>query len=81
MTLFRPDPIDKKKSEGQRTTLRVAITGASGSLGRALSAKFRSQGFFVIGLTHRPIQKESNAKGSPNEWVQWNPGEEPYWYG
>ncbi|ABX08409.1 SDR family oxidoreductase [Prochlorococcus marinus] len=55
---------------------RIGITGARGSLGIALTKKFRSQGAFVIGLSHRSISHQKNSITSPNEWVQWECGQE-----
>ena len=55
---------------------RVAITGASGSLGLALSKKFKDEGAWVIGLTHSEGNKQPHRDNYPHEWVQWKTGEE-----
>ena len=33
--------------------LRIAITGANGSLGNCLIEEFKKKGAYVVGLTHR----------------------------
>ncbi len=55
---------------------RIGITGANGSLGRALIKKLRTKGAFVIGLTHRAIQKDYALENEPQQWVRWRCGEE-----
>lgn len=55
---------------------RVAITGASGSLGLALSKKFKDEGAWVIGLTHNNRKEKTLDDNYPHEWVQWKCGEE-----
>tara|TARA_B100000700_G_C14883794_1_gene779345 strand:- start:286 stop:1023 length:738 start_codon:yes stop_codon:yes gene_type:complete len=56
----------------------IGITGASGELGKALSKKFRSQGGYVIGLTHKKTREVQNSTplDSPQEWVSWTCGKE-----
>ena len=51
----------------------IGITGARGSLGKALTRALRQRGAHVIGLTHRPPCPETDADG-PNRWVQWQCG-------
>ena len=53
----------------------IGITGAGGSLGRALTTQFRSNGYKVIGFTHNKNLQEP-AEGGPNEWVYWECGKE-----
>ena len=53
----------------------IGITGASGSLGKALIRKFSSCGFKVIGFTHNRSPQELIEEG-PNEWVYWECGKE-----
>ena len=53
----------------------VGITGASGSLGKALTKKFSSYGYEIIGFTHNRNPEELVA-GGPNEWVYWECGKE-----
>jgi hypothetical protein len=54
---------------------RIAITGAGGSLGTALSRALRQRGAEVIGLTHRPVPSGGGPQG-PDRWVRWQCGEE-----
>ena len=55
----------------------VGITGATGALGRALIKKFRAEGAYVIGMTHKKIiNTDRSIETIPDEWVTWNCGEE-----
>ena len=55
--------------------LRVAITGANGSLGKYLIEELKKKGAYVVGLTHR--QNNNNSyKSSPDEWIFWSCGKE-----
>ena len=57
----------------------VAITGARGELGRALTQSFRSVGARVVGLTHCPPPLLSELRtdlDGPNEWQHWCCGKE-----
>ena len=53
----------------------IGITGAGGSLGKALTKKFRSHGHKIIGFTHNRKPLELVEEG-PNEWVYWECGKE-----
>ncbi len=53
----------------------IGITGAGGSLGKALTKKFSSHGYKIIGFTHNRKPKELVEEG-PNEWVYWECGKE-----
>ena len=53
----------------------IGITGAGGSLGQALTKKFKSYGYNIIGFTHNKNPKELWEEG-PNEWVYWECGKE-----
>ena len=53
----------------------IGITGAGGSLGKALTKKFRSHGHKIIGFTHNRKPVEIDEEG-PNEWVYWECGKE-----
>jgi len=53
----------------------IGITGAGGSLGKALTKKFRSCGYKIIGFTHNKNLKELVEEG-PNEWIYWECGKE-----
>ena len=53
----------------------IGITGASGTLGRALTRSFRASGAEVVGLTHS-APPESNNDDGPNRWISWQCGNE-----
>ena len=53
----------------------IGITGAGGSLGKALTKKFSSYGYKIIGFTHNKNSQEL-VEGGPNEWVYWECGKE-----
>ena len=53
----------------------IGITGAGGSLGKALTKKFSSYGYKIIGFTHNKNPQEL-VEGGPNEWVYWECGKE-----
>ncbi len=55
---------------------RVGITGASGSLGCSLSKILKTKGAYVIGITHQSKALEKGSSNAPDEWVQWQCGEE-----
>jgi len=52
----------------------IGITGAGGSLGKALTKKFSSHGYKIIGFTHN--RKQEFVDEGPNEWVYWECGKE-----
>lgn len=59
------------------TNCVVAITGANGSLGKALTKRFRANGAYVIGLTHNKVLKIKELDtDAPNEWIHWECGKE-----
>ena len=62
-------------SPGPWSGRRIGITGARGSLGRALSQALRQQGADVTGLTHSAPPANSGLDG-PDRWVLWSCGEE-----
>jgi len=53
----------------------IGITGAGGSLGKALTKKFRSCGYKIIGFTHNRNPQQVLEEGA-NEWVYWECGRE-----
>jgi len=53
----------------------IGITGAGGSLGKALTKKFKSYGYEIIGFTHKRKPQELVEEG-PNEWIYWECGKE-----
>ncbi len=67
-----------KFSNGKRwENFRIGITGANGSLGKALTRGLREKGASVIGLTHQPIDSINvEKKDGPEDWVQWSCGQE-----
>ena len=71
MNLFQP-------SLNRWKDCRIGITGANGSLGRALTQKLRNKGAFVIGLTHSSIKSIASSSDGPQEWVNWSCGKEEY---
>ena len=58
-----------------RNKKTIGITGAGGSLGKALTKKFSSHGHKIIGFTHNRKPQELVEEG-PNEWVYWECGKE-----
>ena len=54
----------------------VGVTGASGRLGQELIKRFKEEGAFVIGLTHREPPKDISSEHLPHEWVRWECGKE-----
>ena len=55
---------------------RIGITGATGTLGKALTKQLREKGAVVIGFTHSQIPEKGDSKEEPHEWIQWKCGEE-----
>ena len=64
------------KTHYEWDNLRIGITGASGSLGKALTKKFRSKGAFVIGFTSKEPIKQNLSIETPQQWVKWECGKE-----
>ena len=56
-------------------TKTIGITGAGGSLGKALIKKFSSHGYKIIAFTHNRNPQELT-EGGPNKWVYWECGKE-----
>ena len=56
--------------------LKIAITGANGSLGRSLIEELKAQGAYVVGLTHNKKNNEKSFRKRPNEWIYWSCGKE-----
>jgi len=56
--------------------LRIAITGANGSLGNCLIEEFKKKGAYVVGLTHRKNNDRKSYAVSPDDWIFWSCGEE-----
>ena len=56
--------------------LKIAITGATGSLGKFLIKELKRNGAYVIGLTHSKINNSKSYEVAPDEWIPWSCGEE-----
>ena len=56
--------------------LRIAITGASGSLGKYLIEVLKGKGAYVVGLTHNKKSNNKSFESTPNEWITWSCGKE-----
>ena len=53
----------------------IGITGAGGSLGKALTKKFSSCGYKIIGFTHKKNPQQI-FDGGAHKWVYWECGRE-----
>tara|TARA_Y100001968_G_scaffold180231_1_gene165104 strand:+ start:124 stop:870 length:747 start_codon:yes stop_codon:yes gene_type:complete len=56
--------------------LRIAITGANGSLGKSLIEELKKKGAYVIGLTHSKKEYINPSKSSADDWIIWSCGKE-----
>ena len=56
--------------------LRIAITGAKGSLGKSLTKELKNKGAYVVGLTHTKKNNSISLESDPNEWIIWTCGKE-----
>jgi len=56
--------------------LRIAITGANGSLGKSLIEELKKNGAYVVGLTHRKENNSNSYESAPDDWIFWSCGEE-----
>ena len=56
--------------------LKIAITGANGSLGKALIETLQEKGAYVVGLTHNKKNSTESFASTPNEWITWSCGNE-----
>ncbi len=56
--------------------LKIAITGANGSLGRSLIEELKAKGAYVVGLTHNKKNNLKSLNKRPNEWICWSCGKE-----
>ena len=69
--------MNKNLSENSRFKgLKIAITGANGSLGKSLINELKSHGAYVIGLTHSKKVNKNSDKTAPDEWILWSCGKE-----
>jgi len=56
--------------------LKIAITGANGSLGMSLIEALKKKGAYVVGLTHNKKNISDTNESSPDEWILWSCGKE-----
>ncbi len=69
--------MNKNLSENSKFKgLRIAITGANGSLGKALIEGLQNKDAYVVGLTHSKKNNTNSYKSTPNDWIFWSCGEE-----
>jgi len=69
--------MNKNLSDNSRFKgLKIAITGANGSLGKCLIEELKKNGAYVVGLTHSKENESNSYKSNPDEWVIWSCGEE-----
>ena len=63
---------DKSRFKG----LKIAITGANGSLGKSLIEVLKKEGAYLIGLTHDKKNNSNSDASTPDEWILWSCGKE-----
>ncbi|WP_269624404.1 SDR family oxidoreductase [Prochlorococcus marinus] len=56
--------------------LRIAITGANGSLGKSLIEVLKKKGAYVVGLTHERKNNSDSSESTPDERIIWSCGKE-----
>ncbi len=56
--------------------LKIAITGASGSLGKSLIEVLKKKGAYVVGLTHNKKNNNNSYASKPDDWILWSCGKE-----
>ena len=56
--------------------LKIAITGANGSLGKYLIEVLKRKGAYIVGLTHNKKSNNKSFESTPNEWITWSCGKE-----
>lgn len=56
--------------------LKIAITGANGSLGKYLIEVLKGKGAYIVGLTHNKKSNNKSFESTPNEWITWSCGKE-----
>jgi len=67
----------KDLSENSRFKgLKIAITGANGSLGKSLIEVLKKKGAYIVGLTHNKKSNNKSFESTPNEWITWSCGKE-----
>ncbi len=69
--------MNKKLSESSRfKDLKIAITGANGSLGKSLIEELKKKGAYVVGLTHKKNNDTNSFESKPDDWIFWSCGKE-----
>ncbi len=69
--------MNKNLSDNSRFKgLRIAITGANGSLGASLIDVLKKKGAYVVGLTHERKNNSDSSESNPDEWILWSCGKE-----
>ena len=69
--------MNKNSSNNSRFKgLRIAITGANGSLGKSLIKALKKKGAYLVGLTHERKNINDSSENTPDEWVLWSCGKE-----
>jgi len=69
--------MNKSSSENSRFKgLRIAITGANGSLGKSIIEVLKRKGAYVVGLTHQRKNNSNSSESNPDEWILWSCGKE-----
>ena len=56
--------------------LKIAITGANGSLGKSLIEILKKKGAYVVGLTHAKNNNTNSNLSMPDDWILWSCGKE-----
>ena len=56
--------------------LKIAITGANGSLGKSLIKELKRNEAYVVGLTHSQKNMNNPFEIAPDDWIVWSCGEE-----
>ena len=69
---MKKDLSDNSRFKG----LKIAITGANGSLGKFLIKEFKKNGAYVVGLTHSKKNNSKSYEATPDDWIYWSCGEE-----
>jgi len=56
--------------------LKIAITGANGTLGKSLVEVLKRKGAYVVGLTHSKQNNINSCQSTPDDWIFWSCGKE-----
>ncbi len=66
----------KFSDESRFKGLKIAITGANGTLGKSLVKELKGKGAYVVGLTHAKKNNSNSDASTPDEWIIWSCGKE-----